>query len=147
MTCLRSIAVGPFSVLVLLATMSCGSNRQLQTVALQPATADAKDFPNGQVPFLATGTFSKPPSPVPLTSKDVTWCYGGPANVANPTAGICAGNIAPAVTVDANGLAQCAANAQGTFFVLAGKTSTNLMGNPDAGPQFTIFGSAQLTCP
>jgi hypothetical protein len=58
----------------------------LQSVTLSPASANAQDFANGQVPFAATGTFSKPPSPQPLTSNDVSWCVG-------VSDGVCAGNI------------------------------------------------------
>jgi len=75
MSALQSIALGPLSLL-LLATLSCGSDRQLQSISIQPPTADAKNFPNGQVQFTATGIFSGSSVPVPLTSKDVTWCYG-----------------------------------------------------------------------
>lgn len=121
-----------------LALLGCGSSRQLQSITVSPATADAKDFPNGQVPFAATGLFSKPPSPSPLTSKDVQWCVGS-------SSGTCAGNIIPGATVDSNGVAQCGGVFTGTAFVLAG-TEGSVM-NPDSGQQFKIFGSAQITCP
>jgi hypothetical protein len=61
-------------LLLVLATVTCGNKRQLQTVTLSPIAADAHNFPNGQVNFAATGNFSKPPSPVQLTSKDAGWC-------------------------------------------------------------------------
>ena len=74
--------------LTTLGIVGCGSSRQLQSVTLSPAWADAQNFPSGQVSFTATGTFSKKPSPLQLTSKDVTWCAGS-------SSGMCVGNINP----------------------------------------------------
>ncbi len=150
MTSYRLFALEPLLLslifLSLIIVASCGSTRQLQTVALSPAAADAKDFPNGQVQFSATGTYSGSSTPVPLTSKDILWCYGGPASVANPTAGVCAGNVVQWATVDQNGMAQCNAQSQGIALILAG-TVAGLSANPDGGQALKIFGSAQLTCP
>jgi len=121
-----------------LIALGCGSSRDLQAVTVSPATADAHNFPNGQVSFAATGTFTKPPSPQPLTSKDISWCVG----TAN---GSCAGNIATGAIVDANGVASCGLNFSGTATILAGKAKPAMM--PDQGSQMTVFGAAQLTCP
>jgi hypothetical protein len=123
---------------IALASTGCGSSRTLQSVTLTPASADAKNYPNGQVRLVATGTFSKPPSPSPLTSSDVLWCAGA--------AGACAGNIMPNVTVDQNGVAQCRPGFVGTATVLAGTKST-AMTMPDGGPQLKVFGAAQISCP
>ncbi len=79
-------------LLSILAMAGCGSNRQLQSVSLNPASADAKNFPNGQVSFIATGTFSSPPSPQNVTSKDVFWCVGR-------SNGACVGNVNPGATL------------------------------------------------
>lgn len=128
-----------FLVIATLSTLGCGSGRKLQTVSLSPASADAKNFANGQVSFTATGTFTKPPSPNPLTSMQVTWCAG-------PTAGQCPGNINPGATVDQNGVAQCLPGFVGTTNIMAGTVRPSSM-NPDGGAQLKVFGSAQLTCP
>ena len=125
-------------LLLVLATATCGSSRQLQTVTLNPAVADARNFPNGQVSFAATGAFSKPPSPVPLTSKDVMWCVGA-------SDGTCAGNINTGATVDSNGVAQCLPGPARTVTILAGRGKASM--NPDGSAQLTVFGAAQLTCP
>ncbi len=128
--------------LVLLGVLSfsgCGSSRKLQSVALTPAAADAQAFPNGQVPFTAKGIFSKPPSPTPLTSKDVAWCVGS-------SSGACAGNINAGATVDQNGMAKCSPTFVGTATILAGTPSSKTV-LPDGGAQLKVFGSAQLTCP
>ena len=128
-----------YSILLALSLFSfgCGSGRQLQSVALTPATADAKNFANGIVPFTATGTFNKPPSPQPLTSSDVLWCAG--------SGGICDGNINPGVTLDQSGRAQCEAGFSGTVTILAGEATP--APGPDGGPHLKVFGAAQLTCP
>jgi len=131
-----------FCRLLLLAPLvlsACGNDRQLRSVALSPAAADAHSFPGGQVPFVATGTFSDSPSPVTLTSKDVLWCIGG-------SDGSCVGNINPGATVDQTGIAQCNAGFVGTATVLAGKASSMVV-MPDTGSQLKVFGSAKLTCP
>jgi len=138
---MKRFGSGPASLLVFLAAFlssGCGANRQLQSVNLSPATADAKSFPGGQVPFTATGSFNKPPSPTPLTSNDVTWCVGSGT-------GQCDGNIAQRATVDQNGLAQCESAFVGTVTILAGTAGTPM--NPDEGQPLKVFGSATLTCP
>jgi hypothetical protein len=121
-----------------LITLGCGSARTLQSVAVMPAVANAQSFPNGQVPFNATGTFSKPPSPQKLTNMDINWCIGS-------SQGACVGNINPGATVDSNGVARCVPGFSGTVTILAGKTRSVMM--PDGGSQMGVFGSAQLTCP
>ncbi len=121
------------------ATSGCGSSRQLQTVAIAPAAADAKNYAKGQVPLTATGTYNKPPSPVQLTSQDVVWCAG-------TSDGLCDGFVAPSVIVDQNGVAQCGPTFVGTATVLAG-TQSSVMQNPDGGSHLKVFGSAQVTCP
>jgi hypothetical protein len=132
----------PAGLLMLIAALvisGCGSNRQLKSVSLNPATADAKSFANGMVPFAANGVFSKPPSPAPLTSKDIVWCVGN-------SSGACAGNINLGAIVDGNGVAQCNTGFVGTATILAGNIASASM-NPDGGSQLKVFGTAQLTCP
>lgn len=143
MTGFRSGSIGAL-LLLALAAVSCGSSRHLQSVTLQPATADAQKFPNGLVQFTASGTFNKPPSPQPLTSKDVVWCMGG---VSGDGVGECAGLVITGGTVDQNGVAQCMPGFTGTATVLAG-TPTNVSHPiPDTGAPLKVFGSAKLTCP
>ncbi|MGA8868703.1 MAG: hypothetical protein WB510_17135 [Candidatus Sulfotelmatobacter sp.] len=133
-----SFTAGLVTLIAALLSLGCGSGRQLQSVTLSPASADAQNFAGGQVSFSAVGTFSKPPSPDALTSKDVLWCVGS-------TTGSCAGNINPGVTVGQNGVAQCNSGFAGTVTILAGTAPSLMM--PDAGEQLKIFGAAQLTCP
>ena len=70
MTGLRSLIVGYCLVLFLLATLSCGSSHQLQSVSITPSTADAQQFPNGQVQFTAKGTFNGSSTSVTLTIRE-----------------------------------------------------------------------------
>jgi hypothetical protein len=112
----------PFLALPLVVlTAGCGNSapRVLQSVTASPATADAKNFPNGQVHFVPTGTYNKPPTtvtPLPVTA----WS-------ANPN------TIA---TVDQNGIAACSPGQIGTV-----KISVAVAGD---GPLMDV---AQLTCP
>jgi len=101
---------------------------------------------NGQAQFTATGKFSQPPSPSPLTSKDVTWCTGELTSAPNASPNSCIGNVAPFATVDQNGLTKCSAGSHGTGYILAGTQPIAPM-NPDGGSQFKVFGYATLTCP
>jgi hypothetical protein len=126
-------------VLAALGLLACGSGSQLRSVSLSPPAADAQSFPGGKVPFVATGIFNNSPTPVTLTSKDVTWCTGA-------SDGSCVGNINPGATVDQTGMAQCNSGFVGTVTILAGKPSS-VMGMPDTGFPLKVFGSAKLTCP
>jgi hypothetical protein len=120
-------------------TTATGTNPSglLQSVTLCPAAADAQNFPDGEVHFIATGYYSTLPSPVtPLTA---TWgaCYQD-----NPTNGI---------SVSKNGLAQCAAGSVGTYTVWAnapsGQTVCPAFGTACGGGGCQVTGTAQLTCP
>lgn len=109
----------------------------LQTVSVNPATADAHDFSNGQVHFTATGYYNTNPSTVtPITA---TWgaCYQD-----QPTAD---------VTLSANGMAQCSASASGTYLVWAfapdGAHFTCNAVNACGGGCGRVTGTALLTCP
>lgn len=112
------------------------SGRVLYSISVTPATADAQTFPNGQVTFTASGMFSVPPSPAPLTFAAP---YAGQFIVANPT-----NPPATIATVVATGnstvTVQCATGASGTVPVVASGTANNAANT-------VITGSAELTCP
>jgi hypothetical protein len=113
----------------------CGTGG-LKSITVNPAVADAQDFPNGQVQFTATGTYGG--SSRQVSVRNVNWCIG-------TSSGMCNGNIASAASILGNGVAQCVPNRTGTVTVLAGTGGpTN---PPDTGHQFAVFGTAQLTCP
>jgi len=127
-------------VLAAAVTLACGSSasRTLQSVSITPASADAQNYPRGLVQFTATGTYAAPPSPVtPLTA---TW-------------GACdlSGNITSQVSVSANGVAQCASGAVGTYKVWAfdfNATGPTCLVESACGQGCgRVTGTAQLTCP
>ncbi|MFZ0734050.1 MAG: hypothetical protein WAM79_17140 [Candidatus Sulfotelmatobacter sp.] len=110
----------------LLADGCGGGNRVIQSVTVTPASADAQNFPDGQVQFTASGNYSQPPSPVTLPQAN--W-------VLTET------SIA---TLTGNGLAQCIPGASGVVTVRAG------VPGPCSGTGCTavqIVGTAQLSCP
>src|ERR1035438_8321612 len=55
------------SLLALVASigLACGSGSyKIQSITVSPATADAQNYPNGQVPFVATGYYNLAPATV-----------------------------------------------------------------------------------
>src|SRR5215831_7618685 len=86
-------------------TLACGNSpRRIQSITVSPATAQAQSYLNGQVPFVATGYYNSAPTAV--TPLQANW---GAAAGNEPANG--------AVTVDSNGMAQCAAGVSGTYSV------------------------------
>lgn len=141
-----------FSLLVLVAaftfTLACGTSRTaaancnpvgnsnttrtLTSVTLCPAVADAKDYSDGMVPFLATGYYTTQPSPVSPLKAFWGACYQNA-----PTS---------EVMVSASGSAQCTAGAMGTYDVFAADpTECNAITACGGGCQ--VSGAAKLTCP
>lgn len=123
-------------------TLSCGASSlvnigpgqmgQLQAITLSPATADAQDYPDGQVPFVATGTYANPTGKV--TPQPALW-------------GACQQNAASSeVSVTKGGMAQCASGASGAYTVFAYDITTCNVIN-QCGGGCTVVGTAQLTCP
>ena len=118
-------------VFTIAAMVACAGNpqRHLLSVAVTPSTASAQDFPNGQVPFTAVGSFDKSPSPATLNPA-VLDAFPIP-------------NPPDAVSIDQNGVAQCKAGFTGTVSLRGGQFQ--------CGPTPTsacklIYGIAQLTC-
>ncbi len=128
-----------FGLMAAVFALSCGSStsisgliRQPQSITLNPATADAQDYPGVQVQFTATGHYNT--APYTVTPQSATW-------------GACYQN-APTMTVSATngGLAQCANGASGTYTIIAFDTTTcNVISA--CGKGCTVVGTAQLTCP
>jgi hypothetical protein len=139
-----------FLVLLGLVAIGCGhsllggaiSSHQIVALTISPATADAKNYPGGQVPFVATGTYKTPPITVsPL-----------PANWGVIDQG---GEQTTEVSITANGLVQCGSEAAGSYtvgawvllFATPPPVSCNVatpFGNPCGD---SILATAQLTCP
>jgi hypothetical protein len=120
-------------------TLACGSShtRMLQSVTISPTTADAQDYPNGQVPFTATAIYNTSPNQV--TPFDAIWgaCFQD--------------GVTTAVSVSTTGVAQCAASASGNYTIWAfgvnkGDAVCNVV-NACGGGCGRVTGTAQLTCP
>ncbi|MGA9307333.1 MAG: hypothetical protein WBW31_18155 [Candidatus Sulfotelmatobacter sp.] len=112
---------------------SSGANAgQLHSITLCPATADARDYADGQVQFTAIGFYVNPPSKV--APQPATWgaCYQN-----TPTT---------EVSVSGNGLAQCGSGAAGTYTIFA-DDPTNCLSVGPCGTGCFVTGNAQLTCP
>jgi hypothetical protein len=128
------------SLLVVLSCgSSCGSNRQLQSIAVSPNSADAQNFSGGMVQFAALGTYSGG-SQGPVSS--IQWC-------ASPSSGTCnVNNIKTGVTISPTGLAQCDAGSLGTWTINADSPPVPTGGQPGGEQGASIIvGSATLTCP
>ena len=136
-----------FSLLALVVaawlTLSCDARSQdqnpLQSVTLSPATADAQDYVNGQVQFIATGYYVNPSRTV--TPLSATW-------------GVCYQNAATsAISVTSTGSAQCASGVVGTYSVWAsdpmplGPGVYNCPASTACGGGCTVQATAHLTCP
>ena len=128
--------------LVLLAcfALACGTKSQgqdpLQSITLSPAKADAKDYPSGQVQFVATGNYVNPTRTVtPLTAMWGT-CYQGASTTE--------------VSVTADGVAHCTAGAVGTYTIWANDPplpGAGCLALTACGGGCFVVGSAPLTCP
>ena len=136
------ICAAIFLVAVALQALGCGSssimsnsNRVLQSMTISPATADAQDFANGRVQFMATGNFNKPPSPQQVTFQPP---YTGGWSVMGS-------GMQPIATIDANGLAQCGPGAVGMVTVQALASANAAMGTGATG--VAVRATATLTCP
>jgi len=57
MTRFATLSAGPLLLFAAFLMSGCGSSRQLQSVTLSPASADAQSFAGGQVPFAAMRDF------------------------------------------------------------------------------------------
>jgi hypothetical protein len=131
-----------FLALVLLASLasSCGASSQdqdpLLSITLTPATADAQDYPNGEVQFTATGHYTNPPRTVTPLSAGWGTCYQDAST--------------SEVIITAPGVAKCASGAVGTYTVWANDPPDPnvecLVMNACGGGCF-VAGTAQLTCP
>jgi hypothetical protein len=122
-----------------LALVSCSStnpntDRALISITVAPETADAQNYPNGQVVFTATGVFNTSPLTGPVISGPP---YSGQFTVDNPAQTTIATIVA---TGTSSVTVQCAAGASGTVGVVISAFANN-------GTSTTVSASGQLTCP
>jgi hypothetical protein len=124
-----------------LGTAGCGgsmsSSRQLQSLTVSPATADAQSFPGGKVQFTAAGTFSM--APITVMSPPVLWSIGNPFG--SPPVNM------PAASVDANGLAQCNGFVGKVIVEATAPSEPEIPILQMTSMTSTVSGTAQMTCP
>src|SRR5581483_1669908 len=118
------------------ASLSCSSNHRLQSITISPASADAKDFSNGQVQFTAMGNYGMMTQSAPV--KVLWW---------NSTPWVLAPTTPPGFNIDSNGVATCT-NLTGMFSLWATAPKDQSI----AVSQMTqstsqVTATAQLTCP
>jgi hypothetical protein len=130
-------------VLALLAALGCGgasffiaggNGQLLVVVSVHPNSADAIQFPNGQVPFTAQGTFQSPASVGSLSN--VVWTVDRPAFSLLPDLGH--------ASINQNGLATCASGFVGIVQVFATAPADPSLA---MSAQNAIVGTAHLVCP
>lgn len=114
--------------------LGCGSSRKLKSIIINPATADAQQYPGGQVQFTASGTYTDGSKVNPLPVK---WSGGQPWT-----------QMPWIIQLDSNGLASCGNAQSGVYNVFATAPldpSSPVSQMNMSTPQLTA--TAQLTCP
>ena len=114
-----------------LLTSGCGNGtpppRTLQSISLNPTSADAQNFSTGQVQFSALGNYSQPPSPSAIAPS--LWSLSDPS----------------IATITQSGLAECKAGASGVVTVTASACCAPCIGTGCTAA--LLLGTAKLSCP
>jgi len=138
---IRKASLFPVIAAVLLMIVSCGGNsmmtmsaRQLQSITVSPASADAKNS-GGMVQFMATGNFNMDPM---MVATPVRWSVGNPFSAQPVPAG---------VSVDMNGLAQCSGFMGMVTIEATAPMDPNMPLSKMTMTTMNVTGMAQLTCP
>lgn len=131
-----------FLILFGLGIAGCGGSmmsgsRQMQSVTVTPASADAQAFPGGKVQFTAKGTFNM--APITVMSPPVLWSIGSPFGP--PPVNM------PAASVDANGLAQCNGFVGNVIVEATAPSEPEIPLLQMTSTTMTVSGTAQMTCP
>ncbi len=101
-------------------------------ITISPTVANAQNYSGGDVPFIATGYFQEPPSPVSPLQAEWGVCYRN-----SPTSD---------VSITQAGVAHCQSGASGDYSVFASRTTTCLAITA-CGGGCQVSGYATLTCP
>jgi hypothetical protein len=114
----------------------CGaSSRRLQSISVTPATADAKNFPNSQVQFTATGTYNDGST---SSSLSVRWSIDNP--FAPPP-------LPTGISLSGSGLAACTGFVGTVSITATAPVDPSLPISAMTMSTQNVSGSAQLTCP
>jgi len=110
--------------------------RQLQSITVTPASADAMNFPNGMVQFKAMGSFNMAPM---TAATPVMWTIGNAMGSSMPPVGVTINSM--------TGVAQCS-GFTGTVFIMASAPAEPEIPLAQMSPMtMNVSGMAQLTCP
>jgi hypothetical protein len=130
-----------FLIFFVLVIAGCGgstnSSRQLQSLTVTPASADAQAFPGGKVQFTAMGTFNM--APMTVMSPPVMWSIGSPFG--SPPVPV------PSASVDANGLAQCNGFVGKVIVEATAPAEPEIPLLQMTSMTMNVSGMAQMTCP
>jgi hypothetical protein len=113
-----------------------GSSRQMQSLTVTPASADAQAFPGAKVQFTAMGTFNM--APLTVMSPAVLWSIGDPFG---PPPNM------PAASVDPNGVAQCNGFVGTTLIEATAPREPEIPPLQMTSMTSNVSGSAKLICP
>jgi len=111
------------------------TGRQLQSITVTPASADAKSFPAGMVQFTAMGNFTMSPM---SAAPAVMWSIGNPFSSQPAPTG---------VTISATGLAQCSGFTGSTIVMATAPMDPLIPLAQMSTMTANVSGSATLTCP
>jgi hypothetical protein len=110
------------------------SSRQLQSIAITPATASGTNGGAG-VQFTATGMYNM--APMTVMSPPVLWSIGGAFTTAPMPAG---------VSVDANGMARCTGFVGTIMIAATAPMDPNMPLSKMSMMTSNVAGTAQFTC-
>jgi hypothetical protein len=147
-----TLLLAALNFLLLVAIGGCGSSsmmnssnaRQLQSLTVTPASADAQNFANGQVQFSAMGMFNM--APTTMMSVPVRWSIGNPF-AAQPMPMSMSVGMVPAASIDGNGLAQCNGFTGIATIQATAPADPSMPLSQMSSMTKTVAGMAQLTCP
>ena len=134
--------------------LACGSPsgpHLIQSLTLSPASADAQNYPAGKVAFVPTGHYDT----APLTITPIQASWGAESEIMS-NGSITYGDANGAVSVDVNGIAQCATGGciGNIRSCSVGNTGSEPEGYVSVRQQYrlepgcnVVQGIAQLTCP
>ena len=146
-----------FLLLVGVVIAGCGGNmtgmpsssaRQMVSLMVTPASADAQASPGGQVQFMATATFNM--APMTVASPQVMWSIGNPFPTPTPmmmSGKMATSSMTPTPTVSPTGMARCN-GFMGMVTIQATAPADPAMSiSQMSGMTSNVVGMAQMTCP
>ena len=126
--------------------MTMMNTRQMQSITVTPASANAQNFPGSAVQFTATAHFNMDPM---TATPQVLWTVGSPfpmmpmsfrsSSMMSP--------MASGVTISANGMAQCNGFVGTVTIQATAPMDPNISVSQMSSMRGNVTGMAQLMCP